>query len=56
MTGILTQASLNVPGKKREPLNYAGRIPLYRKEIQATIVPDCELMVVKNYTSMMWEI
>ncbi|EEP80136.1 predicted protein [Uncinocarpus reesii 1704] len=37
---------LNVPGKKREPLNYAGGLSMYRKEIQDAIAPDWKGFVV----------
>lgn len=31
---------LNIPGKKREPLNFAGGLPLYRRELHDSIVPQ----------------
>lgn len=37
---MLTHASLNIPGKAREPLCFGGGLPLYRSEIKKAIVPD----------------
>ena len=32
----------NIPGKPREPLNYAGGVPLYIKTINDVLKNNCE--------------